>query len=241
MGDDFSTLQVYTGSLNVTSRDNLISVVRECLSTSNFIEVLSKDEFHNRVVVVGPTENSPWLTVYDSACSYDNYNKFKLLFSYPAFTELVKAISVKFGPSVKIDMDDSCSVAFELFVDGKLVDRYQDNPTIGHLFTVGKWSDAERKANAGHPKLWVKYLRLENRITSTLGQVWMTHDYSVSSPMILKNTARVLGWNEHLCRTGYNIGADGVPYPYQVITSNYAGYSDDDFLELYFAPVEKSS
>jgi hypothetical protein len=37
------------------------------------------------------------------------------------------------------------------------------------------------------------------------------------------------------------MGADGVPYPYHVIASNYAGYSEDNFSELYFAPVEKSS
>ena len=241
MGDDFSTLQVYRRSTAVARRESLISVVRESLGESNFIEVLSKDEFHNRVVVVGPTENAPWLTVYDSACSYDNHNKFKLLFSFPAFMQLVKAISIRFGPSVVINMDDSCSLGFELFVDGQLVDRYQDNPTIGHLVQVGKWSEAERKANAGHPELWVKYLGLENGLTGTLRQVWTTDGYRVSSPTILKNTAKVLGWNEHLCRTGYNIGADGVPYPYHVITSNYAGYPDHEFKELYFVQSEKSS
>jgi hypothetical protein len=241
MGDDFSTLQVYTGSSTVARRESLVSVVRESLIASNFIEVLSKDEFHNRVVVIGPTENTPWLTVYDSACSYDDHNKFKLLFSFPAFAELVKAISIKFGPSVIINMDDSCSVALELFVAGELVDRYQDNPTIGHLVKVGKWSDVERQANAGHPEIWVRHLELNDEMTDTLRQVWTTEGYKVSSPTILKNTAKFLGWNEHLCRTGYNIGADGVPYPYQMITSNYAGYTDNEFTELYFAQSEKSS
>jgi hypothetical protein len=84
-------------------------------------------------------------------------------------------------------------------------------------------------------------LGLDDEATDMLRQGWTTDEYKVSSPTILKNTARILGWNEHLCRTGYNIGTDGVPYPYQVITSHYAGYSEDDFSELYFAPVEKSS
>jgi hypothetical protein len=241
MGDDFSTLQVYTGASTIERREHLISVVRESLSASNFMEVLSKDEFHNRIVVVGPTENTPWLTIYDSACSYDEHNKFKLLFSFPAFTELVKAISIRFGPSVVINMDDSCSVALELFVAGELVDRYQDNPTIGHLVQVGNWSDAERRANAGHPEIWVKYLGLIVEMANTLRRVWTTDGYSISSPTVLKNTAKLLGWNEHLCRTGYTIGADGVPYPYQIITSNYAGYPDNVFTELYFAQSEKSS
>jgi hypothetical protein len=138
-------------------------------------------------------------------------------------------------------MDDSCSLALELFVNGHLVDRYQDHPTIGHLVRAGNWSDAARKANAGHPQTWVQYFGLDDDLTDALRQAWITDGYKVSSPTILNNPARVLGWNEHLCRTGYNIGADGVPYPYQVIASNYAGYSEDDFSELYFAPVEKSS
>jgi hypothetical protein len=195
----------------------------------------------NRVVVVGPTENSPWLTVYDSACSYDDHHRFKLLFSFPASTELARAISSKYGPCVIINMDDSCSVAFELFVDGRIIDRYQDNPTIGHLVKAGKWSEAERKVNAGHPEVWVEYLGLKDEMANTLKQVWKNDGYRVSSPTILKNTAKVLGWNEHLCRTGYNIGADGIPYPYQVITSNYAGYSENEFTELYFTQSEKSS
>jgi hypothetical protein len=241
MGDDFSTLQVFAGSSSVASRENLISVVRESLSASGFLEIFTKDEFHNRVVVIGPTENTPWLTVYDSSCSYDNNNRFKLLFSFSAFTEFVKAISANFGPSVIISMDDSCSVAFELFVDGQSVDRYQDNPTIGHLVKAGKWSEAERKINAGHPEIWVKHLGLEDEMANTLRRAWTTDGYRVSSPMILKNTAKVLGWNEHLCRTGYNIGADGISYPYQMITSNYAGYPENEFTELYFAQSEKSS
>src|ERR687887_282787 len=172
MGDDFATLQVYTGSSTVARREDLLSVVREILSASNFREVLSKDEFHNRVIVVGPTENTSWLAVYDSACSYDNYNKFELLFSFPAFIELAKAISSKFGPSVTINMDDSCSVEFGLFVDGQLVDRYQDNPTIAHLVKAGKWSEALRKANAGHPETWIKHLGLKDELTTSLRQVW---------------------------------------------------------------------
>ena len=238
MGDDFSTLQIYTGSSSVARRDSLISIIKETLTSSNFVEVLSKDEFHNRVVIVGPTESTPWLTVYDSVCSHDNHNKFKLLFSFPAFTELVEAISATFGPSVAINMDDSCSVSFELFVDGKLLDHYQDNPTIGYLVTVGKWGEIERTENAGHPEIWAKHLGLENSTVDSLRQVW---DSGGSSPSVLKRTAKLLGWNEHLCRTGYNVGADGVPYPYKMITSNYAGYDDSAFKELYFAQTEKSS
>ena len=238
MGDDFSTLQVYTSLPSVERRDALISAVKEALSANNFSEVPSKDEFHNRVVVVGPKESTPWLTVYDSACSLDNHSKFKLLFSFPAFTELVKSISMMFGPSVIINMDDSCSVAFELFVNGELIDHYQDNPTIGHLVTIGKWSEAERTRNAGHPETWAGHLGFEDGTADSLEQVWGSGG---SSPSILKRTAKLLGWNEHLCRTGYNIGADGVPYPYQVITSNYAGYNDNVFKELYFAQTEKSS
>jgi hypothetical protein len=59
MGDDFSTLQVYTGSPAGARRESLFSVVRESLSASNFVEVLSKEEFHNRVVVIGPSESNP--------------------------------------------------------------------------------------------------------------------------------------------------------------------------------------
>jgi len=241
MGDDFSTLQVYTGSATVARRDSLISVVKEALSASGFIEVPSKDEFHNRVVVIGPTEKSSWLTIYDSACSFDNHSKFKLLFSFPAFTELVKAISTEFGPAVIINMDDSCSVAFQLFVDGQLIDHYQDNPTIGHLVTVGKWNEAERLASVGHPEKWVEHLDLQDSTVDSLRRIWEMRGYSTSSPSILKRTAELFGWNEHLCRTGYNIGADGIPYPYQMITSNYAGYADSEFRELYFAQTEKPS
>ncbi|MFT3893407.1 MAG: hypothetical protein QM730_17400 [Anaerolineales bacterium] len=99
MGDDFSTLQVHTGSSIIARRESLISVVREALGANNCIEVLSKDEFHNRVIVVGPAETNPWLTVYNSICSYDDDHKFDLLFSFPEFTKLVMSISLKIWAS----------------------------------------------------------------------------------------------------------------------------------------------
>lgn len=242
MGDDFSTLQVYTGlPTTVASRENLIRVVRESVTTSNFIEIQNKDELHDRVIVIGPAEHTPWLAVYDSVCCYDDNNEFKLLFSYSEFVGLAEAISNKYGPSVIINMDDSCSVAFQLFVGGHLVDKYQDNPTIGHLVKAGKWSETEHKVNGGQPEIWIKHLGLKNEMTATLRKTWSFDGKGVSSPTILENTAKLLGWNEHLCRTGYNISADGIPYPYQMITSNYSGYPDSEFTELYFVQSQKSS
>ena len=242
MGDDFFSLQVYTGqSPSAEIRKKLIRVVKESLTASNFVEIPGKEQLHNRIIAIGPEENTPWLAVYDSITYPDDSSQFELLVSVSEFVKLAKAISVDVGPSVIIHMDDSCSVGFELFVAGQLVDKYQDNPTIGWLVRRGKWSETERKVHAGQPEVWIKNLGLKDDDAAVLRQAWPTDGQGVSSPTILKNTAKILGWNEHLCRTGYNIGADGIPHPYQVIASNYAGYGDNDFEELYFFRPQSSS
>ena len=233
MGDDYFTMQVYAGQHPSTQRrEHLIQVVQEALKSSNFAEKSNIDQPHNRIIVIGPLDSTPWLSVFDSI-TYEAEGDFPLLVSPSEFWELAKAVSTGFGPAVIIHMDDSCSIAFRLFVDGQLVDEYQDKPTIGWAVSRGNWSEAERKAYVGHPEIWISSLGLQDEsLIPSLRQAWPTDKTKTSSTTILADTAKILGWNGHLCSTGFSIGADGIPYPYQAITSSY--FTQAQFLELYF-------
>jgi hypothetical protein len=236
VGDDYSTLQVFTGEISpVEARQILIETVNECLKRDGFVEVSSIEQRHNRIIAIGPAEKRPWLALYDSVSAPDDESEFELLYSYRYFTELIKCISVQFGPAVRVVMDDSCSISFELFVDGQVIDRYQDAPTIGWLIKKADWTREEREANAGRPEAWVRYLGLEATVADELREAWPRNkkEAYVSSTTIRNDTARLLGWNKYFCMTGYNIGADGIPFLYKVPFSSW-DVDPDDFEELYF-------
>jgi hypothetical protein len=236
MGDDYSTLQVFVGREPFSkSRQLLKQTIITFLETRDFINVLDKEHIHNRVIAIGPADSSDWIAVYDSISYLDEGSEFELLYSFEDFVYLTKAISEQFNPAVKIIMDDSCSVGFELFVGGNSIDRYRDSPGIGWLVHVGEWTEEQRRENAGKPEVWVENLQLEPGAVERLKRVWLQRDVktrtSPNSLKILDDTAEILGCNKYYCSTGYNIGADGVPFNYKVPFS-YWGF--DEFEELYF-------
>lgn len=88
------------------ARQILSNRIAEYLRRDGFIEASSKGQPHNRIIAIGPAENRPWLALYDSISGPDEESDFILLSSYSDFTELVKCISFRFGPAVRIEMDD---------------------------------------------------------------------------------------------------------------------------------------
>ncbi len=248
MGDDYATLQVYVGQVSpFEARQTLLRVVIELLTTRGFIHVPSEAHFPNRVIAVGPAENRPWLAVYDSMSGPyygstdepDEENDRALLFSFTDYVELVKGISRQFGPSVIIQMDDSCAVSFELFVGGQVVDEYADSPTLGCALYMGGWTEEQRKKKAGQPEIWGKHLGLAAEAVAELRQRWPLDKKKNGdcSTGILDSTAKILDWNENLCSTGYFLGGDiSTSLKYKYFLSRW--FHPDDFIEIYFRKNE---
>lgn len=243
MGDDYTTLQVYVGQAPpFEARQTLLHVVTELLETRGFTHVPSEAHFRNRVIAVGPAENRPWLAVYDSMSSPyygptdgpDEENDGALLFSFTDHVELVKGISHQFGPSVIIQMDDSCAVSFELFVDGQIIDEYADSPTLGRALYMGGWTEEQRKKKAGQPEIWGKHLGLAAEAVAELRQRWPLDKKKAGdcSTSILNSTAKILDWNKKLCRTGYFLGGD-IPTALKYKYFLFPWFHPDDFKEIY--------
>ena len=236
MGSDYSTLQLFTGKTPpAIARQALLKAVVAQLSAEGFQPIAQKTQFHNRVVVIGPAEDRPWLSIYDSCGSRDEDSEFELLYEYREFIALAQNMSAQVGPVVRIDVDDGCALKFRLFADGKQVDQYADQPTIGEGMYLGGWSDEKRLANRSRPNVWGQHLKLSSDQTKQLRQIWprFQQDQRVYTGRILSNTAELLGWNKRFARTGYAIGADGIPVHYSVPLS-YAGVDLAGFTELYF-------
>ena len=240
MGDDYSTMQVYVGqSPPAAARQTVIDTIVALLKEHGFVYVPERTHFHNRVVAVGPAENTPWLAVYDSISDPDDVSEFELLCSFPDFVALANGLSQHAFPTAIIQMDDSYAVTLELLVAGESVDKYADSPGFGWLLHHGEWPEEERKKFAGHPEIWAHHLGLSEETMIALREAWplsKKEDY-ISSTQILDNTAVCLGWNPAFCATGYNIGADGIPYPYDVPLSAW-GLDPTEFTELYFSKID---
>ena len=240
MGDDYSTLQVYTGQTSLkTARQRLIHTIVAIMESQNFFQVPTKDQIHNRVIAVGPAEERPWFAVYDSISFPDEESEFELLHSFSDFKFLAQALSNQFGPAVTIEMDDSCALKLELYIGGKRADVYADSPTIGTIIQKGTWTEAQHRLFGGHPEIWAKYLNLSIEKQNDLRRAWPIGkgDVYIGSTQILSDTAEILGWNRYFCMTGYNIGAEGIPFSYRV-PFPYWDLDPNDFDELYFLQNE---
>ena len=236
MGSDYSTLQLFTDKTPpAIARQRLIKAVVAQLSAEGFQPIAQKTQHHNRVVVIGPAEDRPWLSIYDSCGSLDEDSEFKLLYNHREFVALARNMSAQIGPVVRISVNDGCALKLMLFSDGEQVDQYADQPTIGEGMYLGGWSEKKQIANRGRPKVWGQYLQLSSAQMKQLRQIWprFQKDPKVYTGRILSNTAQLLGWNRHLARTGYAIGADGIPFHYSIPLSS-AGLDLSGFTELYF-------
>jgi hypothetical protein len=236
MGDDYVTAQVFVGrGTSSKPRYLLKQTVIDFLETQGFVIAPGKEHEHNRVIAIGPTDKSPWIALYDSIGDLDEDREFDLLLSFEDFVALVKGVSKQFNPAVIIQMNDSCSVSFELFAGGRSVDKFQDSPVIGWLVHVGEWTEEQRQEKAGKPDVWVENFQLNHDAGERLRDAWPQRDpqkrKSTNSSRILDDTAEIVGWNKYYCSTGYNVCPDGIPYNYKVPFS-YWGF--DKFEELYF-------
>ena len=230
MGDDFSNIQIYTSANQPDAvHTSLIAAIPILLKTDNYERVRSFRRC-DRVIAASPAGNEPWITLYDSAAYWTDYD---LIESREDTKTLALKLSEMIGPVVTIDMSDSAVMQLHLLIQGTQVDQYSDRFTL-----FEQWRDEAHKAEwGGKEHLWVKHLKLPEISGVALRATWDMRDDEYYLQYDLQDRlVEILGWDEDLCWGGYTLGMDGIP----ILYSDSENSKKKGFTELYFRKRGKS-
>jgi hypothetical protein len=140
-----------------------------------------------QLAVARPTD-SAWVSVYDQATESQDAQELDLLATM--LSEATGCIAVS------VLVHDSSILELALFTDGRCIDRWVNIPDY-----FGKVSKAERARVEGRADLWMPCLA-EGRDQEELEQVWRAE--SAFAEDTLAKIARLFGWNDLACGTGYH-------------------------------------
>ena len=191
--------------------------LREALAQAGYHEV-PREQDADRSLVVAPA--GAWVFIGDSAGSTEAADR-------EGFDPLSRAAST-LAPVVAVKMSDDAAVHFELYRDGRLVDRFGNAAFPFYRFESEREADPYR----GHPELWADLLTAAGTMAA-LRSAWVQH---WRAPEILVETGRLMGWDPELLWVGYTHDYEGLPEKYDEYLAN-SGISLDAFTEYHFRRV----
>ncbi len=218
MGADFSNRWLFKGDREApVTCDHVARHLRYALSQAGYHEVAGEQDA-DRSLVVAPAGS--WVFIGDSAGSTESADP-------EAFDPLSLAASA-LAPVVAVKMSDHAAVHFELYREGRLVDKFGNAAFPFYRFG----SEREAGQYRGRPELWSDLLTPGAAIAA-LRSAWV-QEWRAGE--ILGETGRLMGWEPELLWVGYTHDDEGIPTKYDEYLTD-SGVSLDAFTECHFRRV----
>lgn len=187
MGSFFTNVQVHTGEAPAQeARAAAVEAVRGWVARTGYEEMAEEDaDVADRLVLVAPADQTPWIAVYDEATEDQDT---RLLDS------LAEALSAGGRAAVSVLVHDSDVLQLRLCQDGRLADVFNSRPDY-----FDELSDEERARVAGQPERWRPVLA-DGATPDDLRLAWMQPAVRVEE--VLSQVARLLGMDPRRCAIG---------------------------------------
>jgi hypothetical protein len=218
MGADFRNRWLFVGDRDdPVACDRAARHLREALTQAGYHEVAREQDAERSLVVALA---GAWVFVGDSAGSAEAADR-------EGFDPLSRAAST-LAPVVAVKMSDDAAVHFELYRDGRLVDRFGNAAFPFYRFE----HEREAEPYRGRPELWADLLTAGGT-RAALRSAWV-QDWR--APQILVETGRLMGWAAELLWVGYTHDSEGLPEKYDEYLAD-SGVGLDAFTEYHFRRV----